>query len=110
MRKVCLVLAALGLVSITIGCTAPRAPFGGGVTMPIYVDVSDALMVNAGDIPDNLKVGTSTAQSIVGVNMGDSSIDTARRNAQIKKIHYVDYHSWSIMGVYSKTTTRVYGE
>jgi hypothetical protein len=55
-------------------------------------------------------VGESTATSVIGITTGDSSIDAAKKAGGIKTIHYVDYHSMGILGVYAKTTTKVYGE
>jgi hypothetical protein len=107
MSRICLGLAALSVFGMCVGCAYPRSPIG---PYTLYADVHDALLVNPGDIPDNLKEGTAEATSIVGVTLGDSSIDKARKSVGIKKIHYVDYHSWGILGVYSKTTTKVYGE
>jgi len=106
MARLCFTLAAVSILGMSVGCAYPRAP----IASPLFANVSDALLVNPGDIPDNLKEGSAEATSICGVTMGDSSIDKARKSVGIKKIHYVDYHSWGILGVYSKTTTKVYGE
>jgi len=57
------------------------------------------------------KVGTSVCTSVLGiVGQGDASIDAAMKNGGITKIHHVDFHSYSILGVYAKYTTIVYGE
>ena len=41
---------------------------------------------------------------------GDSSIATAMANGGITKIHHVDCKIMSVLGVYAKYTTVVYGE
>ena len=99
-------LVAVCLVCVGFGCTFPRTP----VSTWIYCDVKDAMAVNAGDIPENLKVGEASYTGIISIVTGDSSIDAAKKAGGIKKIYYVDYHSMQILGVYAKTTTRVYGE
>ena len=99
-------LVGVSLVFAVVGCTIPRTP----ISMSLYADVSDALGVNPGDIPDSPKVGTSEAMSVIGITTGDCSIEAARKAGGIKKIYYVDYHSMGILGVYAKTTTKVYGE
>jgi hypothetical protein len=76
----------------------------------LYQDVSDVLLVNEGPVPDEPKVGSSQAMCILGVTLGDSSLDRARRNGGIKKICYVDYYTWSVLSLYGRTETRVYGE
>ena len=42
--------------------------------------------------------------------MGDASVQTAARNAGITKISHVDYKKTSVIGVYAKVITVVYGE
>jgi hypothetical protein len=113
MRNAFAGLLALSVLAVS-GCSMARSPIMGF----IYQDVSDVLLINPADshggamhlIPENPKVGTAKATSIVGVTLGDSSLDTARRNGGIRKVHYVDYHTWSVMSVYGWTETRVYGE
>lgn len=41
---------------------------------------------------------------------GDASINTAAKNAGIKKISHVDVKTTSILGLYGTKTTYVYGE
>jgi len=41
---------------------------------------------------------------------GDASISAAMRNGKITRIHHVDHETFSILGVYAKYTTIVYGE
>jgi len=75
----------------------------------IYTDVKapEAVTSNAG----KSKVGTAMATSIMGlVAQGDASIETAAKSAGITRIQHVDYHSTSILGIYSTFTVTVYGE
>jgi hypothetical protein len=56
------------------------------------------------------KSGTAEASGILGVAFGDSSIHTAMANGGITKIHHVDMKTLSVLGVYAKSTTVVWGE
>ena len=59
------------------------------------------------------KCGTATETRILGVFpfAGDHGIDAAAKNGGIKKISHVDVETYSILGyLYTKTTTKVYGE
>ena len=105
-RIALLAIVAVSLVLVGFGCTIPRTP----ISTMIYCDVKDAMAVNPGDIPDNLKVGEASSMGILSIVTGDSSIDAAKKAGGIKKIYYVDYQSMQVLGVYAKTTTRVYGE
>lgn len=100
------VLAVLSLCFIAYGCSVPRAPIAGA----LYTNVKDGLIANPGPIPASPKTGEAMATGIFGITTGDSSIETAAKNGGITKIHYVDYSSWGIMGIYGTTTTRVVGE
>ena len=106
MKKLYLTLAVASFAFLGAGCVQGRAP----ITGPLYSDISDGLIANPGPIPASPKVGEAMAQSIVGIATGDASINAAVKQGGITKIHYVDYHTWSILGVFGKTTTKVYGE
>jgi len=56
------------------------------------------------------KVGTATMTNIIGIGMGDASIETAAKNGGITKIATVDVKGTNILGLYSKTTVIVTGE
>ena len=59
------------------------------------------------------KCGTATETRILGLFpfKGDHGIDAAAKNGGIKKISHVDVEKYNICGyLYTKTTTRVYGE
>ena len=105
-RYLAFALIATCLVFLAFGCSAPRTP----IASSIYCNVKDALLANPGDVPANPKCGISTATSIVGITFGDCSIEAAMKSQQLKKIYYVDYESLGILGVYAKTTTKVYGD
>lgn len=57
------------------------------------------------------KVGQASATSILGiVGTGDASIQAAAKKAGITKISHVDESATSVLGIYAKYTTTVYGE
>ncbi|NIR62256.1 MAG: hypothetical protein GWN00_00465, partial [Aliifodinibius sp.] len=65
----------------------------------------------ATDSPEYSKTGVSEATSILGiVATGDASIDAAMKNGGITKIHHVDFHSTSVLGIYAKFKVIVYGD
>lgn len=85
----------------------------GGITTPvaglIYTDVKDGLAVtnNAG----SSKVGTAEAKGYLClVAVGDASIQAAAKDANITRVHHVDYQSKSYLGIYNVYTVIVYGE
>ncbi len=100
-------LAAAGLVAFLTGCVGPM----GGVTGThgmVYTDVSGPLAVT--DNSASTKVGEASSEAIICVATGDCSIKAACASAGITKVHHVDYHTTSVLGLYAKTTVMVYGE
>lgn len=74
-----------------------------------YTDVKAP--VTATNNANSSKVGTAEAQSILGlVATGDASIETAAKSAGITKIHHVDQHATSILGIVATYKVFVYGE
>ncbi len=64
-----------------------------------------------------VKCGTATETRILGCFpfAGDHGIEAAAKNGGIKKISHVDIEYFDVLGrngrgIYSKTTTKVYGE
>jgi hypothetical protein len=106
MRKtITYVVLAVVTAALLGGCAAGMSP----VTGFLYTDVKGpaGATSNAG----STKVGTTECTSILGlVGMGDCSIETAAKNGKISKIHHVDFHTTSILGIYAKVEITVYGE
>lgn len=104
MKKTAIALSTvlcLGLAS----CSFPPTPPGAGF---IYTDVQGPLATNPGTMGS--KVGMAESQAILGlVAQGDSSIDTAAKNAGITEVTHVDFKSWTILGIVSRFTTVVHG-
>jgi hypothetical protein len=106
MKRVLVCSLAVGMVVIT-GCVGPMGPVG-SVGAAIYTDVSGPICAtsNAG----GTKMGQASSEGIICVATGDSSIKTAAANGGITKISHVDYHTTSVLGLYTKTTVTVYGD
>ena len=103
--KELVIVGLLGLmVVVGAGCVAP----GGPVMGAIYTDVTGPCAV--GTASGFSKVGQAEATGIIFFATGDASISAAAKSAGITKIHHVDVQYFSILGVYAKTTTTVYGE
>ncbi len=101
-------LLVCGLLSVMVvavcGCVGPSAPMMG----MIYTDVTGPGGV--GDASGFSKVGQSEATGIICVATGDASIEAAMKDGGITKVHHVDVKYMSILGLYGKATTTVYGE
>lgn len=105
MRKLLCCSAALILAGVLSGCATAMAP----VTGFVYTDLEagGAVTSNTG----SSKVGTASVTSILGaIATGDASVKAAAANGAITKIHHVDYHAESVLGLWAKYTTIVYGE
>ena len=86
-------------------CAAVKSPLTG----VWYTDVKAPLAVTSN--ANSSKVGSAEASSILGaIATGDASIETAAKSAGITKIHHVDEHSTSVLGIFAKYKIYVYGE
>ncbi len=94
-----------GAALLLSSCAMSKSPLTGF----IYTDVKAPMAVTSNE--NSSKVGTAEAQSILGiVATGDASIESAAKSAGITKIHHVDEHSTSILGIVAKYKVMVYGE
>jgi len=72
---------------------------------------SATMPMTATSNPVGSKVGNSEATNILGLVMtGDAGINAAAEDGKITKISHVDYEMYSILGLFAKYTTYVYGE
>lgn len=61
--------------------------------------------------PVGNKCGEASTVRIFGFGgSANIGINKAAKNAGITKISHVDYSAYTVLGVYTKLTTRVYGE
>ena len=105
MRKTILSMVVFVFVAALIaGCATPY-PYGA-----IYTEIKAPVSSTDGGL-NYSKVGTATAQSILGmVATGDCSIKAAAANGGITKIKFVDYDAKNILGLFGEYTTTVYGD
>jgi hypothetical protein len=101
------ILALLAALLCTAGCVVPNgAPvYGQLVTM----DVGNPVAVGDSDVQCT-KTGVSSASGIIFFASGDASIQAAAAAGGITKIHHVDSKVFSVLGLYTKWETLVYGE
>jgi hypothetical protein len=97
-------VTALVCAVVLTGCTYAHAP----VTAGIVIDMKGP--VSAGTAAGQSKVGRAEAYGILVFATGDASISAAMKNGGITRIHHVDHDSMSILGLYAKYITIVYGE
>ena len=100
-------LLASFVVMFMSGC-AGISPVAGGSMGMVYTSTSAGVAV--GSAAGSEKVGTATSTAIICFATGDSSISAAMAEGGITKIHHVDCKIMSVLGVYAKYTTVVYGE
>jgi hypothetical protein len=97
-------IVLVGLLFLLTGCATiyPTGAIYTNVQLP--VTVTD----NAGT---PMKTGTAQATSILGlVATGDASIEAAKKNGSITKVHHVDWDAYNVLGIYGRYTVTVYGE
>ncbi len=107
MRKMMLLLLLFSIAAFCFtGCAVVGAPVSNGI---IFTNVDGPV---AATMSDNYsKVGESSCSAILGlISTGDASINAAMKAGNIRKIHHVDHNSMSVLGIYAKFTTIVYGD
>ena len=102
MKKLLVIALSIALLAVVTGCTAPL----GNIYAPVQVTKS-ALAV--GPASSWSKVGEAKTEAIILVGFGDSSIDAAMKAGGITDIHHVDSEELCVLGIYSRFTTKVYG-
>jgi hypothetical protein len=100
---------ALACVSVVLlsGC-AMVTPIAGGTGGMLFTQTGAAVAV--GSASGSEKMGTAESKAIICFATGDSSISAAMANGGITKIHHVDCKVFSVLGLYARYTTVVYGE
>ena len=104
MKKVFMFLGVAAIATLMSSC----ALLGTGM---VYEGVTVPHSVTSNTLGDNAKVGRSNYVSVLGiVAIGDGGINVAAKNAGIKKITHVDEQKTSVLGLFTKSETIVYGE
>ena len=88
------------------GClSAPFQPPSG------MVSVTKAPLSLEGRWDVGAKSGEASSFSVLGLYAsGDCSISAAARNGGLKKIYYVDYEYFNVIGIWQKATVIAHGE
>jgi hypothetical protein len=77
----------------------------------VYTSVEAPLDIDFEGAARGSKRGTSTAKNVLGlVSWGDASAAEAARSGGITRIDHADYEFYTVLFVYSRYTTIVYGE
>lgn len=101
------VLLLLVSMLFAVGCVAPYgAPVYGWL---ITSDVQGPVAVGDPNVKPE-KTGTSSCEGIIFFASGDASIQAAMAAGGITKVHHVDSKVFSVLGLYTKWETIVYGE
>ncbi len=107
MKKVVFLMMVVFVATMMTSCVVPNSA-------PVYgwLITSDVMgPVAVGDpSAECTKRGVAEATGIICFATGDCSIDAAMKQGDITKIHHVDCKVFSIMGIYTKYETIVYGE
>lgn len=106
MRTLAFLLVAGLAVTFLTGCVVPA---NHSVAACLFSEVQGPVAVGDTDAGCG-KVGKATATGIICFSTGDASIKAAMDAEGITKIHHVDEHVFSVLGLYAKYTTVVYGE
>ena len=101
------------VISIAPSCAAVvGSPVTGFLVTNVAIpgrsfETADDLQVDL----SNLVRGEASVTSFLGLFAGgDASIKKAAANGGIRKIHHVDYEVFSVLGIFAKSTTVVYGQ
>ncbi len=104
-KKMKTLVALVAVVAMMSSCAMVSSPLIGAY----YTDVKSPVAVTGNS--GSSKVGKAEAKSILGIiATGDASVQAAAQSAGIKKIHHVDQHATSILGIIASYTVYVYGE
>ncbi|MCX7088179.1 MAG: TRL-like family protein [Methylococcales bacterium] len=97
----------LAIASVAMGLTACATPYPIGsimtnVSLPVQVTSNDGMAS---------KVGEASCKSYLAmISTGDCSIEAAKKNGGITKVHHADWHANNLLGIIGNYKLMVYGE
>jgi hypothetical protein len=100
-------LKIMSLVCVALGLTACATPYPVGgimtsVNLPVQVTSNDGA---------SSKVGEAVCKSYLAmISTGDCSIDAAKKNGNITKVHHADWHAKNFLGLIGTYRLMVYGD
>ncbi len=81
------------------------------VSAAMFVSCTTTTPITATSNPVGNKCGEATTTRILGLGgSANIGINAAAKNGGITKISHVDFSTYSFLGLFTKYTTRVYGE
>jgi len=98
-------MALIATAILLSGCVTGLSP-----TMGTVVTQTKGPLSGVDNNVGQTKVGESECTGIIFVAVGDASIKKAMENGDITKIHHIDHETLSVLGLYAKYKTIVYGE
>lgn len=102
MKKALLILS---LLFILPSCTTPATSSGAGI---LFTDAKEGLFID-----NNVKAsktGEACESSILGIiTSGDSSVETAKNNGNIKNVSTMNRTYFGVLGVYGKSCLIIQG-
>lgn len=107
-----LIMAILALALLTVsGCVMQSAPVIPPPGM-IFTSYEAPLDLDFRETPaEGLRKGESSIINVLGlITVGDGGSENAARTGNISRVHYADYSFMSVLGVFSRYSTIVYGE
>lgn len=109
MKKLTLIFATAFCAVMMSSCSMASFLSSGGAF--VYEGTTSPLTVTSNPIGNHVKVGRSNSVMVLGlVGVGDGGINAAAKNGGISKISFVDVQKTSILGMFTKSETVVYGE
>ncbi len=110
MKKVlfgAMLVAVLMFTGCAIGPTAPFEPTNAFV----FSNTTAPLMTEYHSTPvTGLRMGQASTTNVLGLfAFGDCGIEEAARNADLSTVEFADYENFQFLGIFQKTTVKVYG-
>jgi len=106
MNKISKIIVMASGLSLLSGCALVGGPVSNGLLMTNLRGPGHAT-VNT----ETPKMGTGCSSNVLGlIATGDSSIDAAKRSANITEVASVDYDSFSLLSVYARFCVIVRGK
>ena len=100
-------LKTLAFTCVVLALTACATPYPIGsimtdITLPVQVTSNDGT---------SSKVGEANCKSYFAMfASGDCSIDAAKKNGGITKVHHADWHAKNLLGIIGNYKLMVYGD
>ncbi|HBO59397.1 MAG TPA: hypothetical protein DD624_05765 [Alphaproteobacteria bacterium] len=107
MKKLALLTVLLGSMMMSACAVIPQNT---AIFSPVAVDAVSPNQAFVNNDVRPLKRGEATQTGIILFSSGDSSIEAAMKNGNITRVHHVDYKTTTVLFLYTKQTTIVYGE